>query len=149
MFSVHAPPHVGHYKLEIYAASVPKTKGKLNLPIVATFMVEVRLKSHEAVAEPPENKAVQKHKLASIAEAFEVPSDSYSSVGMYPDTSPSPSMNKRDKSAGSLFSEFRFKESSKNHESINCGKGGKGKEDSDSRRTSAFSISSFIYRKLA
>ena len=49
MFCVHAPPHVGHYKLEIYAASVPKTKGKLNLPIVATFMVEGRLKSHEAV----------------------------------------------------------------------------------------------------
>ena len=148
MFCVQAPPHVGHYKLEIYAASVPKTKGKLNLPIVATFMVEVRLKSHEAVAEPPENKAVQKHKLASIAEAFEVPSDSYS-MGMYPDTSPSPTMNKRDKSAGSLFSERSFKGSSKNQESINCRKGGKGKEDSDSRRTSAFSISSFIYRKLS
>ena len=149
MFCVHAPPHVGHYKLEIYAASVPKTKGKLNLPIVATFMVEVRLKPHEAVAEPPENKAVQKHKLASIAEAFETPSDSYRSMGMYPDTSPSPSVNKRDKSAGSLFSELRFKGSSKNLESINSEKVGKGKEDSDSRRTSAFSISSFIYRKLS
>ena len=121
MFCVQAPPHVGHYKLEIYAASVPKTKGKLNLPIVALFMVEVRLKPHKAVAEPPETKAVQKHKLASIAEAFEVPSDSYS-IGMYPDTSPSPTMNKRDKSAGSLFSEFSFKGSSKNHESITCRK---------------------------
>ena len=149
MFCVQAPPHVGHYKLEIYAASVPKTKGKLNLPIVALFMVEVRLKPNEAVPEPSEHKALQKHKLASIAEAFEVPSDSYSSVGMYPDTSPSPPGNKRDKSAGSLFSEFRFKGSSKNHESINCRKGEKGKEDSDSRRTSAFSISSFIYRKLS
>ena len=65
-----------------------------------------------------------------------VPSASYSSVGMYPDTSPTHSMNKRDKSAGSLFSEFRLKGSSKNHESITCRKAEKGKEDTDSRRAS-------------
>merc|ERR1712004_237251 len=31
---------------EIYASRVPKTKGKINLPLVATFMLEVRLKGY-------------------------------------------------------------------------------------------------------
>ena len=40
---MYTPPHVGFYKLEIYASRVPKTKGKINLPLVATFMLEVCL----------------------------------------------------------------------------------------------------------
>ena len=44
IFTVYTPPHVGFYKLEIYASRVPKTTGKINLPLVATFMLEVRLK---------------------------------------------------------------------------------------------------------
>ena len=44
IFTVYTPPHVGFYKLEIYASRVPKTKGKINLPLVATFMLEVCLK---------------------------------------------------------------------------------------------------------
>ena len=43
IFTVYTPPHVGFYKLEIYASRVPKTKGKINLPLVATFMLEVCL----------------------------------------------------------------------------------------------------------
>ena len=38
---MYTPPHVGFYKLEIYASRVPKTTGKINLPLVATFMLEV------------------------------------------------------------------------------------------------------------
>ena len=49
IFSIFSPPHVGNYKLEIFAASLPKTKGKLTLPIVATFMLEVRLKTQESI----------------------------------------------------------------------------------------------------
>ena len=45
VFTVYAPPHVGHYKLEIFAAKIPKIRGKVHLPVVATFMVEVRLKT--------------------------------------------------------------------------------------------------------
>ena len=41
IFTVYTPPHVGFYKLEIYASRVPKTTGKINLPLVATFMLEV------------------------------------------------------------------------------------------------------------
>ena len=41
---MYTPPHVGFYKLEIYASRVPKTTGKINLPLVATFMLEVKLK---------------------------------------------------------------------------------------------------------
>ena len=41
---MYTPPHVGFYKLEIYASRVPKTKGKINLPLVATFMLEVCLR---------------------------------------------------------------------------------------------------------
>ena len=44
IFTVYTPPHVGFYKLEIYASRVPKTTGKINLPLVATFMLEVRSK---------------------------------------------------------------------------------------------------------
>ena len=44
IFTVYTPPHVGFYKLEIYASRVPKTTGKINLPLVATFMLEVKLK---------------------------------------------------------------------------------------------------------
>ena len=44
IFTVYTPPHVGFYKLEIYASRVPKTKGKINLPLVATFMLEVCLR---------------------------------------------------------------------------------------------------------
>ena len=44
IFTVYTPPHVGIYKLEIYASRVPKTTGKINLPLVATFMLEVRSK---------------------------------------------------------------------------------------------------------
>ena len=42
VFTVYTPPHVGFYKLEIYASQVPKTSGKINLPLVALFMLEVR-----------------------------------------------------------------------------------------------------------
>ena len=44
IFTVYTPPHVGFYKLEIYASRVPKTTGKINLPLVATFMLEVCVK---------------------------------------------------------------------------------------------------------
>ena len=90
LFTIHAPPHVGHYKLEIFAASIPKTRGKLNLPIIATFLVEVRLKTPRAVL-MTNSKHKGAHKLASIAEAFEVTSESESSGRMYPHSSPSPS----------------------------------------------------------
>ena len=88
LFTIHAPPHVGHYKLEIFASSIPKTRGKLNLPIIATFLVEVRLKPPQAVL-MTKSKHKGAHKLGSIAEAFELTSDSVSSGGMYPDSSPS------------------------------------------------------------
>ena len=142
VFSIHAPPHVGHYKLEIFAAAVPKTKGKLNLPIVATFMVEVRLKSSESVDKASTHKDVNKHKLALIAEAFDVPSEVGSSGVMYPDTVPSYGDDKRLESAGSIFT-------SKEQIQPFSGKKRKSHESSDSRRTSAFSISSFLSRKFS
>ena len=84
---MYAPPHVGHYKLEIFGAKIPKTRGKLNLPVVATFLVEVRLKTlftevvaHETnldiVAAPSVHKGGKK--LASIAETFKCASDTSS-----------------------------------------------------------------------
>ena len=45
MFTVVAPPNVGFYKLEIYASKVPKKHGMLNLPLVAIYLVEVRLRN--------------------------------------------------------------------------------------------------------
>ena len=85
IFSVFAPPHVGHYKLEIFAAKIPKTRGKFNLPVVATFMVEVKLKTlfAEVVAQKtgldisaPPSVHTTGHKLASIAEILEDKNDS-------------------------------------------------------------------------
>ena len=46
-FTVFTPPHIGFYKLEIFASRVPKSNGKINLPLVATFMVEVNLQITE------------------------------------------------------------------------------------------------------
>ena len=43
VFTVTAPPHVGFYKLEIYASRVPRDHGVLALPLVAILLVEVRL----------------------------------------------------------------------------------------------------------
>ena len=45
MFTVVAPPNVGFYKLEIYASKVPKKHGMLHLPLVAIYLVEVRLRN--------------------------------------------------------------------------------------------------------
>ena len=41
VFTVFTPPHTGFYKLEIFASRIPKTNGKINLPLVATFLVQV------------------------------------------------------------------------------------------------------------
>ena len=85
IFTVSAPPHVGHYKLEIFASLIPKTRGKLNLPVVATFMVEVKLKTlfREVVAQETKLDIVAApsvhnggQKLALITETFEDVSDS-------------------------------------------------------------------------
>ena len=145
VFTVYAPPHVGNYKLEIFAARVPKTKGVVNLPVVATFMVQVKLNTKESESGEFPSRAVQKHKLASIAEAFEVPSDSASSGGMYP--SPRP-----EKCSEGIFSGLNLRGSNKSHELLPLFSGKKkkkGKTDSDSRPTSVFSISSFISRKFS
>ena len=150
IFSIFSPPHVGNYKLEIFAASLPKTKGKLTLPIVATFMLEVRLKTQESVTGLTKLADINKHKLASIAEVFDGVSDTASTSGgiMYPDTH----NKKRDSSARSIFSEFTLKGSAKNNQEqipqIFSRKKRRKDEDPDSRRTSVFSISSFISRKL-
>ena len=45
MFTVTAPPNVGFYKLEMFASKIPKNNGMLQLPLVAIFLVEVRLQS--------------------------------------------------------------------------------------------------------
>ena len=139
IFSIFSPPHVGNYKLEIFAASLPKTKGKLTLPIVATFMLEVRLKTQESVTGLSKLADINKHKLASIAEVFDGAnvSNTASTAGgmMYPDTN----NKKRDSSARSIFSEFSLKGSSKNNQEqfpqIFSGKKRRKDEDPDSRRT--------------
>ena len=43
IFTVFAPPNVGFYKVEIFAAKIPKNHGMVPLPLVAIFLVEVRL----------------------------------------------------------------------------------------------------------
>ena len=45
LFTVVAPPNVGFYKLEVYAGKVPKKHGVLQLPLVAIYLVEVRLRN--------------------------------------------------------------------------------------------------------
>jgi hypothetical protein len=90
LFTIHAPTHIGHYKLEVLAASITKARGKLNLPIIVTFLVEVRLKTPRAVS-VTNSRHNGAHKLASIVEAFDMTIESVSSGGMYPDSSPSPS----------------------------------------------------------
>ena len=45
MFSVTAPPAIGFYKMEIYARRAPDKRGKYEVPLVATFLVEGRLKT--------------------------------------------------------------------------------------------------------
>ena len=85
LFTIHAPPHVGHYKLEIFAAAVPKKRGKMVLPIIATFLVEVKLKAPKVVGMTT-STLKGSHKLASIAETIDMTSDSGSSYGMYPDS---------------------------------------------------------------
>ena len=45
MFTVVAPPNVGFYKLEVYGSKVPKKHGMLKLPLVAIYLVEVRLRN--------------------------------------------------------------------------------------------------------
>ena len=151
VFTVHAPPHVGHYKLEIFAAQIPKTRGKLNLPVVATFLVEVRLKTLltevaaqvtnlNIAAAPSVHQGGQK--LASIAETFEVASESGSSGGMYLGTSPSPCEEKMEKSVKSLFSGFRIKGSPIKQEKMKLFSSSERKAtaENESRRTSVFSM---------
>ena len=45
LFTVVAPPNVGFYKLEVYGSKVPKKHGMLKLPLVAIYLVEVRLRN--------------------------------------------------------------------------------------------------------
>ena len=47
IFTVNAPPHAGNYKLQIFGAHVPRTKAKLNLAVVATFVVQVKMNEEE------------------------------------------------------------------------------------------------------
>ena len=52
IFTVIAPPNVGFYKLEIFATKMPRNHGPLQLPLVAIFLVEVRLQfSSDSLAE--------------------------------------------------------------------------------------------------
>ena len=137
IFTVYAPPHVGHYKLEIFAAKIPKTRGKLNLPVVATFMVEVKLKTvfAEVVAQgtnlditAPPSVHTTGHKLASIAETFEDKSD-------YDGSS-------RTKSASSIMSNLRAR-------SLFSSKRSKSASKPDARKNSIFSLESFSSRKVS
>ena len=84
LFTIHAPPHVGYYKLEIFAAAVPRKRGKLSLPIVAIFMLQVKLKpSQVGGLTTSTQKGV--HKLSSLVEPCDNCSDS---GGMYLGLSP-------------------------------------------------------------
>ena len=97
LFSVQAPPHVGYYKLEIFAGRVPKSRGRTNLPIVATFMVEVRMDKKKMSNEIFPLKTDLK--LGSIAE----PLKNSAETGMYPEISFSPSNQMETKSLECSF----------------------------------------------
>ena len=137
IFTVYAPPHVGHYKLEIFAAKIPKIRGKINLPVVATFMVEVKLKTlfsevvaHETGLDIAAAPSVHKtgYKLASIAEKFEDKSDAGGTA--------------RTKSANSILSSMRSG-------SLFSLRGRKSTLKTDSRKQSIFSLDSFSSSKVS
>ena len=135
IFTVSAPPHVGHYKLEIFASLIPKTRGKLNLPVVATFMVEVKLKTlfREVVAQQTKLDIVAApsvhnggQKLALITDTFE-------------DVSYSGGVAISENSAGSTLSGLRDT-SPKSH---------KSDVESEHKRNSIFSLENFNSRKFS
>ena len=60
IFTVIAPPNVGFYKLEIFATKMPRNHGPLQLPLVAIFLVEVRLQfSSDSLAEADNTESKQ------------------------------------------------------------------------------------------
>ena len=57
IFTVVAPPNVGFYKLEIFGGKIPKLNGMLHLPLVAIYLVEVRLQFSSESGENEDKKS--------------------------------------------------------------------------------------------
>ena len=74
-----APPNVGFYKLEIFAGKIPKLNGMLHLPLVAIYLVEVRLQFSSENGENEEKKSEpsptyvyrDKGKIENVSEDFD------------------------------------------------------------------------------
>ena len=66
-FTIEMPPKEGFYKLQIFARSKPRKKGRLKIPLAANFLVEFR---HNL---QPKKKPVGVRKSFSVATLSEMP----------------------------------------------------------------------------
>ena len=42
VFTINPPPHEGYYKIQIFARKKPRKRGKLHIPLVATFLLKYK-----------------------------------------------------------------------------------------------------------
>ena len=55
-FTVFAPPDLGYYKLVVFAARTPRSKERLYMPVVATFLVRLGRSELELILIPVFNE---------------------------------------------------------------------------------------------